>query len=222
MNHVWNEYEACKHYIAIKSHFSRDGFNFLGLANTYKGLGFNYPVANYNKRKDKFFFKKASRCHNKEEFIKYVISNIIYGTSSKYQLDSLHVASMTEENYNKLKCNIESLFYRFSNDINDVLSETESFEEIFDCSDGKIPMLLQRNVSIETLAILDNFLRFSKNFDENVAHYWPSISYKVKNYNIFLVYDTELYKKTLINKIKDCYGDSHEQSRRNRDSTKRK
>jgi hypothetical protein len=219
MNDVWNEYEACKHYIAIKNHFSKDSYNFLGLSNTYRGLGFNYSVTNYNKRKDKFFFRKASRYHNKEEFIKYVISNIIYGTSSKYQLDSLHMSSLTEENYNKLKCNIESLFYRFCNDINDVLSATDSFENIFDCSNGKMPILLQRNVSIETLTILDKFVRFSKTFDGNAVYYWPSIGYKVKNYNMFLeyftLYDTVKYKMALMNKIKDCYGDRHEQNRRN-------
>ena len=57
---------------------------------------------------------------------------------------------------------------------------------------------LRKNISIETLVILDKILGFKKNFDKKLSDpVWISVSMKLEKYSPFLNIDIFKYKKIL-------------------------
>jgi hypothetical protein len=196
----WNEWVACNFYIGIRSHFGNDNFNFIDM---FRNNYCFYNTENYKKRNDKVLFRRLSQQYKKEDFVKYIISNIVYKSTSKDQATRMHLSEMNEDNLKSWKGKTESLFYNFKSDIVKLLDNTDSFENLFICTKDTIPPLLQINTSIETLTILNSFVGFSNKFDKEMNHYiWPHIGFKVKKYNILLShftnYDSKRYKNFLV------------------------
>jgi hypothetical protein len=91
--------------------------------------------------------------------------------------------------------------YIFRSEISDLLSQS-SFDKIFEIKGGRHPLLLKmyikKQVSVETMIILDKILGFKKNFDKRLDDpVWTSVSLKMKKYNPFLNINVSQYKKVL-------------------------
>ena len=57
---------------------------------------------------------------------------------------------------------------------------------------------LRKNISIETLVILDKILGFRENFDSHLKDpVWETVSMRIKKYSPFLNIDVQRYKKIL-------------------------
>ncbi len=52
------------------------------------------------------------------------------------------------------------------------MNTTDSFNDLFVIEKNQIPLVLQTNVSIETLTILDSMVNFSAKFDKEMEHYY--------------------------------------------------
>jgi len=171
-----------------------------------KGNRFFYKVDHYNKRRDKVLFKKLSKQYGRIDFMKYILSNIVYSHLSKDNTVRMHLTDMSDDKFKKWSGKTESLFYNFKNDIGRLKEHTNSFNELFEIKHNEIPILLRANISIETLSILNGMTNFSKRFDENLHHFlWIPVSYKVRNYepllSHFTAYDKEKYKQYLISEM---------------------
>jgi hypothetical protein len=197
MNGNWNEWIACNYYIGLRAHFGNDKFDFLRMLKQNKCF---YKSENYINRRDRILFQRLSSQYKPLEYLKYILSNIIYTSTSKDHASRMHLSEMSEDKLKLWNGKTESLFYNFKNDISRLMNTTDSFNDLFVIERNQIPLVLQTNVSIETLTILNSMVNFSEKFDKEMEHYlWPLMNYKVKNYNSLLKYFTKYDK----NKYKD-------------------
>jgi hypothetical protein len=187
-------------YNALKLHFtsSYDYFKYNGKTNVSQNT--------FLTRKDKYTFYRLSRKYNLEELRDYLVSNFVYG-------EAKWVGDMTgpdgEDCYKKWQKNMQSLTYRFENDIVGILNEVDSPEEWLRVKDGQYPMLLnevlQGTIQLETLVIMNDIMGFfpmwEKRIEDDVV--FPTLIMKYKKYQPFLSYDRPKFKNILKEKILD-------------------
>lgn len=144
-------FEAYKIYTAIKLHYTRENFN------AYR-YNFKTRVTpnSYEKLRFKYSFEKlASKYKKKEDIVDFFTSNFIMGCS--------WVMDMNEKNLIERRSRLESITYRFKNDINK-LSDYD-FDELCSIKDGEnilINEFVQRNINIETISLIDLMINFIK------------------------------------------------------------
>ena len=91
--------------------------------------------------------------------------------------------------------------YIFKEEVDSVFCDKE-FTSFFTIKGQTHPLILKeflrKNISIETLVILDKILGFKKNFDKKLSDpVWISVSMKLEKYSPFLNIDIFKYKKIL-------------------------
>ena len=64
------EFDAYRQFLALKLHFTSNSYDYF----KYNGKC-NVTVSSFNKRREKFFFKKLSREYNSEELVDFLVSN---------------------------------------------------------------------------------------------------------------------------------------------------
>lgn len=194
-----NAYEVYKMYVALKLHFTSD---------TYDYIKFNGKVktteSKFNLRKDKYFFQKLCNKYDRDMVRDYFVSNFVYDTNT-------WVGSITEQRgekiYSEWKRKIDSISYLVLNEVDDLLNEVESFDQLFEVKEGQHPILLKRylakKVSIETMIILDEMLGYVKNFDKQITEqlFWPNIKKVMVKYRPLLSVNTTKIKFSLKEKI---------------------
>ena len=108
-----------------------------------------------------------------------------------------------EDKYNDWKKQIQSLNYLFKQEMMQICSDRD-FNSLFECKNGKPPIIikehLKKNITTETLVILDGMLGYKKDFDENLDYFvWKTVSMKLDKYKPFLLNNINIkkYKQTL-------------------------
>lgn len=192
-----NGFDVYKLYLAIKLHFTSDKYNFF----TFNGKT-RTTLESFEKRKDKYFFKKLATKFDRDELIQYFVANFVQnedtwiGDISRMENSSIHS--------NWLK-KIQSMSFVFSNDV-DVLLRDNNFEDIFRVNHTHPPLIkkyLSKSISLETLVILNQLLYFIKDFDKTIKDplVWPDLKRKVVKYEPFLSIDKPKYKQILLSKV---------------------
>jgi hypothetical protein len=197
-------YDAYSYYMAIKLHFERD---------SYDALKYNFKSSATQKsfmvRKDKYHFAKISKKFvDSKELVAYYVSNFVRG--SKWVGDMLEHG---DENYSAWKRYSESMTYRFTSDIDVLVDYIEGkglkFDDLFlTTEDGGshppiIRLLLQEDVSLETVVLLDKMLGFTKRFDKTISEtlVWPDLSMRIRKYKPFVNADLTVLKKIVLQKL---------------------
>ena len=194
-----NGFEVYKLYLAIKLHFTSDSYNYF----IFNGKT-RTTLQSFEKRRDKYFFKKLATKFNQDELIQYFVAHFVQngntwiGDISKIENASIYL--------NWLK-KIQSMSFVFANDVDTLLNDN-SFEDIFKVTSTHPPLLkkyLSNSISIETLVILNQLLNFIKDFDTTIVDplVWPGIKKKVVKYEPFLSVDKPKYKQILLSKVKN-------------------
>jgi hypothetical protein len=101
------------------------------------------------------------------------------------------------------------LTYRFEQDILHALENVDSPAEMLSVNGGEYPKLLvmaqQKEITIETLAIMDDIMNFFPMWSKKISDpiIWPSYRDRVNHYKPFINYDKAKFKKILIEKINE-------------------
>ena len=167
-------FDCYKTWSAVTAHFNGrfDYFKYNGRVKTTENA--------FLARKDKYFFDKASRKFKRDEFLKYMVSNIINGN---HWIGDMFSAKQ-EITFKKWKKRVESLTYTFKEELSYIYDKEENFNNIFMIIDGKHPLLFrlyQRGkVSLETLVILDALVNFT--------NHWSSVNDYVLNDVVELIH----------------------------------
>ena len=197
-------YDAYSYYMSIKLHFERD---------SYDALKYNFKSSatqkSFMSRKDKYHFAKISKKFvDSKELVAYYVSNFVRG--SKWVGDMLEHG---DENYSAWKRYSDSMTYRFSSDVDVLVDYIDSkklkFDDLFLITEdgGSHPpiirLLLQEDVSLETVVLLDKMLGFTKRFDKTITEtlVWPDLSMRIRKYKPFVNADLEALKKIVLNKF---------------------
>ena len=190
-----NGFQTYKMYVALKNHFTSDTYDYFRYGGKTRA-----SIKTYEQRKDKYFFEKLSRKRNVEQFI---LANIIEQGATVWVGD-LASEQQAEDNYRNWVKRQQSITYIFGNDLNHL---DAAYDQNIIVVEGQHPPLLkhviQRNISIETMVILNNMCSFFRHWNRKIEDQviWPSIYQKCKKYKPFLKYDKDKLKKIVIDKF---------------------
>ena len=142
-------------YCALKAHFGKGDYDFV----KYGGKS-SATKDSFWKRTDRLFFVKTQRKYKKKQVIQdYLVSNFVHNTKG-------WLGDFNDENYIEWKKRTQSMSYNFKQEL-----EKMGKANILGIQDGQHPLLLKeylgKRVSIETLVILDDISKFTKNGTKN-------------------------------------------------------
>ena len=188
-------FDCYKTYIAMKSHFTKNSYDYLRYGNRLPRVSVN----SFYQRKDRFFFEKMSRQFNDNEIEKFFIANFTSGTDPEKVFIS-DIIKTGRDTYVEWQKRNQSLSYTFKEDLNK-LFEGRNLDEVFNCSKGH-PLILKNylggHICLETLVICNKILGYVQNFDKKLDPYvWSTVSMKIKKYDPFININVLQYKKVL-------------------------
>ena len=193
--YIMMPFDCYKTYIALKSHFTKDSYDYQRYGNRLPRL----KVNSFYKRKDRFFFEKMSRDFPDKEIEEFFIANF----TSKTDPESVYMADIIKNGRNTYmdwqKRN-QSLSYIFKEEVKNIFNK-QLVDDVFNCSKGH-PLILKSylggDTSLETMVICDIIFEYGKNFDKRLNDpVWETVSRKIKKYKPFLNINVPRYKKIL-------------------------
>ena len=193
MNFRMDAFEAYKEYIALKLHFTSDYDYF-----KYNGKT-NVTPKSFNDRKDKYHFKRLVTKYEDSTIREYFVANLV---NNKQWVGEMDLAT-----YSQWQARTQSIEYIFQNDAENLLTQTENFDIIFNSDKGNHPKLVKaylgKKISLETLVVFEKLLHYRKRFDKEIkdAIIWPNVSKLIEKYEPFIEADLSRCKKLLIEKV---------------------
>ena len=188
-------FDAYRCYLSMKNHFTKDKYDY----HKYRGKS-RATVQSFYKRKDRFWFEKLARNKSDQEVVEFFVSNFITCTDP----GKLWIGEMIKDGegrYIEWKKRNQSLSYVFKEETESLFSDG-NFDSMFAMDGTRHPQILKeylrKNISIETLVILDKILGFRGNFDSHLKDpVWETVSMRIKKYSPFLNIDVQRYKQIL-------------------------
>lgn len=209
-----NGFQAYKTYLAIKSHFTHDSYDYFKYGGKTRASS-----QTFERRSDRYFFEKLAKRYNSDELVEFFVSNFLMN-------DKLWIGdafdSECETIYTDWKKTQESITYLFGQDCEFMLKHIEktgiSFNSLFSVQSVnkvgtiqhiKYPLVFQLCMSgeihIETLVILDCILGFMKKANKQLKgdFTWDIFYKKVFRYKPFVGVCTKptKFKKILKEKV---------------------
>jgi hypothetical protein len=186
-----NGYDLYCTYQAIKLHFTSENYNFF----QYDGKT-RVSVDAFQKRRDKFLFHRLARKYRDDEMVPFLVANFVH--SDDNWTKSL-LEDEAEETYRDWKRTTDSMTKIYVEDLQKI-STKETFNDLFKVEDGQFPKLLvaflQKDVTIETMVILNNIFDFIRIWDKKISDdiIYPKVSRKIRKYGAFLNVNVDKYK----------------------------
>lgn len=187
-------YELYVYYLALKRHFTTDGYDFFKYNGKVKA-----SVDSFEMRKDKFYFYKLSKRKDAKEFI---LANMIKNPNA--WIGEIVDNDQAEKVYLEWMKRQQSLSYVFKNDLSEL---DDDFNSNIIVKDGQHPKLLRlymmKRVNIETLVIIDdlvkNFAYWDRKINDTII--FGDIYRTVGKVRPFVQYDRAKMKTILLDKF---------------------
>mgnify|MGYP003351275880 CR=1 FL=1 len=182
-------YSAFALYNSLKLHFTSPSYDYF----KYHGKT-NVCESSFLNRKDKYSFYKLSRKYNLEELKNYYVANFL-------EVDIRWVGSIAGEDgaetYKKWQTRVQSLTYRFEQDIIFLFESSGNFLHV-DNADYPylLTMMMQGEVMVETVAILNDIMGFFPMWEKKIIDdiIWPNWKLRLEKYTPFIQYDKAKFK----------------------------
>ena len=187
-------FETYKTYLAMKQHFTKDKYDY------HKYCGRSRASLNsFYKRKDRYFFEKMSRAHNDKEIEDYFVANFV-SCDDPQTLWIGEIIKEGDKNFQQWQKKVQSLSYHFKQQVEEVF--TDDFDSYFEIEGNKHPKIVkeffQKNLSLETLVIMDKILGYKSKFDKKLRDpVWDFVSMRMNKYAPFLNINVPRYRKIL-------------------------
>lgn len=189
-------FDVYKTYLALKLHFSKDTYNFF----TFNGKS-RASLQSFEKRKDKYFFKKIGVKYDEKEIVNFLLSHFI--EDSNCWIGNISVNK--SKTYSEWKNKIQSMSFVFQNEMDLLSNISEDFDTLFKVNNGQHPIILKEylagNVSLESMVILQKIINFIPYFSQKISEpiVWPEVKKLVVKYEPFISIESTKYKRILIN-----------------------
>jgi len=191
-------FEVYTTYLGMKNHFTKDKYDFIKYSGRTRA-----SVASFNKRRDRYFFERMSRKKDDNEIVNYFIANFIsHDDPGKVWIGE--IIQNGETNFKEWQRRNQSLSYIFGNEVEGIFTR-DNFDSYFH-TQGQHPKILKaymrKDISLETLVILDKILGFRSRLDKKLDDpIWSTVSLKMKKYEPFLNIDVFKFKRILKEKL---------------------
>lgn len=186
--------ETYKLYVAVKNHFTVDSYDMFKYNRKVK-----VNMDSFLKRKDRIFFAKLG--NRKEGYLEeFLVANFLY--DPKIWIGEL-LSEESETRYKEWKKRQESLSYIFKNEISFMEGwNSNELNEWFSCPKGDHPniikMFLRKEISLETLSILNSIFNFMAHYDKRITDpIYKGVSSLCNKYQPFLKVDIQKQKRQL-------------------------
>ena len=188
-------FDCYKSYLGLKNHFTKQNYDY----HRYGGKS-RASLESFYKRKDRFFFEKLSRQKDDSEVIEFFVSNFV-SCDDPQSLWIGEIVRNGETNYTNWKKRLQSLSYTFRTEVENVFSD-KNFDEMFFIDGTKHPEIVRehlgKNLSLESLVILNKILGFKKEFDRRLNDpVWKFLSMRIDKYDSFIHIDVFKFKSIL-------------------------
>ncbi len=130
------------------------------------------------------------------EMVPFLVANFVH--SDDNWTKSL-LEDEAEETYRDWKRTTDSMSKIYVEDLQKIATK-ETFNDLFKVEDGQFPKLLvtflQKDVTIETMVILNNIFDFIRIWDKKISDdiIYPKVSRKIRKYGAFLAVNVDKYK----------------------------
>ena len=191
-------FEVYTTYLGMKNHFTKDKYDFVKYSGKTRA-----SVASFNKRRDRYFFERMSRKKDDNEIVNYFIANFTsHDAPGKVWIGE--IIQNGETHFKDWQRRNQSLSYIFGNEVESIFTR-DNFDSYFH-TQGQHPKILKsflkKEISLETLVILDKILGFRSHLDKKLDDpIWSTVSLKMKKYASFLNIDVFKFKRILKEKL---------------------
>jgi hypothetical protein len=188
-------FDAYKSYLGLKNHFTKEKYDY----HRYGGKS-RASLESFYKRRDRYFFEKLSRQKDDAEVVEFFVSNFV-SCDDPQSLWIGEIVRNGEQNYTDWKKRLQSLSYTFKSEVETVFSG-KNFDKMFCIEGTKHPQIIKehlgKNISLETLVLLNKVIGFKNNFDKKLDDpVWKFLSMRMSKYDSFLHIDVIKYRKIL-------------------------
>jgi hypothetical protein len=190
---VWSVYTSmCLHF---KKGSSYDAFKF-----NFKGPRLKKET--FMSHKNRYDFEKLARAYpKKNDLILYFLANIL--------AEATWINKMNKDCYDQWSAQIQSLQYRFKNDMNIIHSQCCTFDELFASkTSGDFPLIYKlyqtETICLDTLVILEHLIQYTSTISAMISDplgIISDINHKIIKYKPFLhsEMNVEKYKNIVLN-----------------------
>lgn len=187
-------------FIALKNHFTQEKYDF----HKYHGKT-RVSKDTFLVNKDRFKYMKLSRNYDETELQDFIIANLLM---NRVWIGDL-LDDRAEDLYKDYVKRKQAISYYFTNEIEKTFMHDA--KKLFEIKNGQLPeilnLYLQGDIGIDTLAILNEFIKFDEKFDKKIGKddiIWSRARLLVKKLTPFLQYD----KDKIRNILKSCINNS--------------
>ena len=194
--HGHNVYQT---YLAFKQYFSNPNFDFFQYDGKVKA-----KEETYQQRSDFWFFETLAKKLTDQEVKEYMLASFVSSENpSKVWIGD--IKRNGKDHWMVWQKQQSGLTYTFEQDCQrlvDFMEEKQcSFNTLFETVGGHPPSLklyYKRQLSLETLIVLDMILGFSQQWDSKLKDpLWEQLSFKIRKYRPFLSINTTSFKLCL-------------------------
>lgn len=189
-------FKAYKYYMAIKLHFTKDNFDVFKNRGNVKGTR-----EAFNVRNDRYIFEKLARKYPVDkDLIQLFVANFAYGNDT-----SLYSYEEAETNLLEWQKRKQSITKMFSDDCGAILmtahKNKQKQDDIFYFTSNTYPSILKlylgKQISIETVRILDDMLAMVEKWKENTSMVvlWENDIRRIEKARGFVKYDKDRVSK---------------------------
>ena len=186
MRNKLEPYEAYQKYLALRTHFKSDSYDYFRYHGKLKG-----DRTKFETRRDKFHFYKMSKMKHP---VDYMVANMIVNPNF-WSGDVNDEQSMTI--YNSWVKRRDTLSYLISKEVEHM---NDSYDSNVIVQDEQHPRLLvlyiRKVVSAETLIVLDKLTKFFPYWNKALGEdlIWPDEYRKLKKYTPFFINTVDLVR----------------------------
>jgi hypothetical protein len=182
--------------MAIKLHFTKDAFDVFKNRGNIKGTR-----EAFNARNDRYLFEKLARKYPVDkDLIQFFVANFAYGNDT-----SLYSYEEAETNLLEWQKRKQSITKTFNDDCATIIMTAHknklSLNDLFHFTSNSYPGILKlflgKQVSIETVRILDDLTNITEKWKENssMLFLWESEIRRIEKCKGFVKYDKERVEK---------------------------
>ena len=196
-------FDVYKTYLAMKLHFSLPKYDFFQCDGKGKA-----KEETYHDRKDFYFFETLARKYTSSEIQQFMLASFVEAENpSKVWIGD--IKSTGKDRWMVWAKRQQSLAYLVEQDCDTMVeymaSKEITFDNLFETMGGHPPLLklyIRRDVSLETLIVLDLVLGYVTIWNERMSDpLWEQLSFKIKKYKPFLSIPSQKFKLLMKDKF---------------------
>jgi len=180
-------------YSALKLHFQSESYNCFKYNFKTRANSTTY----YKAKGKQFYGAMAKKLKKVEDVDNYIVANITEG--------KVFVGDMLDSHFNEWKKRNQSLTRVFSLDCNYLAGLEPNFNLWFETINNQHPVivkkLLQKEISLETVCIIDRMVGFVDKVNITEGLVWPQLRLLIKKYQPFILCDKDKMKQVLLDEI---------------------